>query len=217
MEDIYNQIENNVLEDKIDEGTQNRLIKMRDQIFEFRMIEIQRDRIEFLNENKQSQAIKSAIPNPLFLLNVVQAKDPVRIIMSLAATAVNSVSSYSTAKNEANLDYLEKGWDLDDKEMKALHKLSQGALDYKISYIRDNNVNAIDTLTKEMLQEFAKENCKTNLASKISFFEREQSKNDYKYFGLYYLALVKAYYENGQYKECLTAIENYEKNNLLQL
>lgn len=214
LEDIYNQIENNVLEDKIDEGTQDRLIKMRNKIFDFRMIEIQRDRIEFLNENKQSQTIKSAIPSPLFLLSVVQSGDPFRIAMSLAATAVSSVSNYTSAKNDANIEYLKNGWELDDKQMKTLHELSQGALNYKISFVRDNDINARDTLTKEMLQEFATESRKTNLASKISFFERKESKENYKYFGLYYLALAKAYYENGQYKECLSAIENYEKNNV---
>ena len=217
LEDIYNQIENNVLEDKIDEGTQDRLIKMRNQIFEFRMIEIQRDRIELLNENKQSQAIKNVIPSPLYLLSIIQAEDsedPVRIAMTLAATAVSSVSNYSSAKNDANIEYLKNGWELDDKQMKALHDLSQGALNYKITFVRDNDIKAKDTLTKEMLQEFAQESRKTNLASKISFFERKESRDNYKYFGLYYLAMAKAYYENGQYKECLTAIENYEKNNV---
>ena len=76
------------------------------------------------------------------------------------------------------------------------------------------NEFAKDTLTKEMLQEFAQESRKTNLASKISFFERTESKDNYKYFGPYYLALAKAYYENEQYRECLEAIENYEENNV---
>lgn len=214
LEDIYNQIENNVLEDKIDEGTQDRLIKMRNQIFEFRMIEIQRDRIDFLNENKQTQAIKSAIPDPLYLLSIVQSEDPVRIVMSLATTAISSVSSYTGTKNDANIEYIKNEWDLDDKQMKALHDLSQGALNYKITFVRDNDIKAKDTLTKEMLQEFAQESRKTNLASKISFFERTESKDNYKYFGPYYLALAKAYYENEQYRECLEAIENYEENNV---
>ena len=214
LEDIYNQIENNVLEDKIDEGTQDRLIKMRNQIFEFRMIEIQRDRIDFLNENKQSQAIKSAIPSPLYLLSITQSGDPVRIAMSLVATVVSSVSNYSTAKNDANIEYLKNDWELDDKQMGALHDLSQGALNYKITFVRDNGIKAKDTLTTEMLQEFAQESRKTNLASKISFFERKESKDNYKYFGPYYLALAKAYYENGRYKDCLSAIENYENNNI---
>lgn len=214
LEDIYNQIENNVLEDKIDEGTQDRLIKMRNQIFEFRMIEIQRDRIDFLNENKQAQAIKSAIPEPLYLLSIVQSEAPVRIVMSLATTAISSVSSYTGTKNDANIEYIKNEWDLDDKQMKALHDLSQGALNYKITFVRDNDIKAKDTLTKEMLQEFAQESRKTNLASKISFFERTESKDNYKYFGPYYLALAKAYYENEQYRECLEAIENYEENNV---
>lgn len=214
LEEIYDQIGNNVLEDKIDEGTQHALTKMRDRIIKFRMLEIQRDRIEFLNENKQSQAIRSAIPNPLFLLSVVQSKNPIEVAMTLASTAISSVSSYSSAKNEANIEYLKNGWELDDKEQGELHELSNAAFEYKTTFIRDNNIKAIDTLNEVMLGEFAEANANTNLASKIAFFEKSESKKNYKHFGLYYLALAKAYYENEQYKECLTAIENYEKNNV---
>ena len=214
LEDIYNQIENNVLEDKIDEGTQTSLINMRNNIFKLRMIETQRNRIEFLYENKQTQAIKNAIPNPLYLLSVVQSKNLATMLMTLASTAVSSISNYTSAKNDANIEFLEKGWELDDKQMEELHKLSQSTWEYKGRYIRDNNVKAEDTLTTDMLREFSFENSKENLDSKIAFFEREESKKNYKYFGLYYLALVKAYYENGQYIECLTAIENFEKNNV---
>lgn len=214
LENIYNQLENNVLEDRLDEGTADRVIKMRDQIYNFRMIEIQRERIEYLNENRQSQAIKSAIPDPLYILTLVQSGNPLDIAMSLVATTISSVSNYSTAKNDASIEYLQSGWELDDKEMETLHKLSQGALEYKYEYVRDNKVNALDTLTNKMLENFAKESQKTNLSSKISFFEREESKRDYKYFGLYYLELVKAYYELGEYEKCLESIEQYIENNI---
>ena len=75
MEEAYASIINNIKPDRINEGTQARLESLLDIIERYRMIDVKRERLQYLYERNQAKAIKSALPNPISLLNVVASGD----------------------------------------------------------------------------------------------------------------------------------------------
>jgi hypothetical protein len=70
LEEIYNKLINNTNPGVVDETTQDFLQTMLDNIRSFRINSIQRERLQYLLENQQAQAITQAMPNPLYLLGI---------------------------------------------------------------------------------------------------------------------------------------------------
>lgn len=210
LEEIYSRIENNILEDKIDLEILSRLSDLRDQIFRFRMIDIQRDRIEYLIQLQISNAIKSVLPSPTSFLNADTILNPISITSSLANSLLTSDTLSSVLKLSQGSDYLLKSCELDDQQLGILHQISQEAFSNRVKYSKEKQISENFLLTSEMLQDFARETNKSNNFSKIAFLEREESRKNYKYFGLYYLALIRSYFEAGRFKDCLDAAADYE-------
>ncbi len=210
LEEIYSQIENNILEDKIDLDILSRLSDLRDQIFRFRMIDIQRDRIEYLIQLQISNAIRSVLPSPTSFLSTDTFLNPISITSNLANTLLTSDTLSSVLKLSQGADYLLKSCELDDQQLGILHQISQEAFSNRVKYSKDRQIPESFLLTGEMLQDFAREINKSNNASKIAFLERNESRKNYRYFGLYYLALVKSYFEAGRFQDCLEAASAYE-------
>ena len=79
---------------------------MLDKIESFRMIGLQRERLQFLLENSQAQAITKAMPNPLYLPEAIRDINPVKIIATVALMTIDSVMQYQSAKNEGEIQFL---------------------------------------------------------------------------------------------------------------
>jgi len=137
LEDTYNNLVNNSDPTVIDQTTLEFLGNMFGYIQGFRIITYQRERLQYLFENQQAQAITKAMPNPLYLLGTLNSNmsvvtiamaasgDPVAIaklagdslktIASFTAMAIDSVFKYKNAMNDAKLAYKQGEWELDDK------------------------------------------------------------------------------------------------------
>jgi len=210
LENIYNMLINNTNPGIVDETTQYYMEIMLDDIEKFRVIGLQRERLQFLLENSQSQAITKAMPNPLYLLGSIRDLNPVKIIATVALMTLDSVMQYQNAKNEGQIQFLKDNWQLDDNEAATLHELRKRTFSYMIDIARVNSLTgASDTLNEESIDKFVSYALDDNLQSKKQFLE--SNRNVYSKYGAYWLELASTYYKLELYKECIQAIEEFKK------
>lgn len=210
LENAYSSLVNDIYPNSVDQKTQSQISSLLDTIEEYRMIDVKRERIEYIYEQNQAQAITQAIPNPLGLLSSIQSSNPLQTIASALYMATDSISSYKSASSQADLQYIQDGWELDDDEASALHDSTKEALDYMLNMVRDYDIPGDYALNQESIENFVKWSNKadTQLINKIEWFESHS--NVYQKFGPYWLELAKDYYNHRDYQKCLDAVSQYE-------
>ncbi len=208
MEQAYSSLLYNIYPNAVDGRTQSQLTGLLDIMENYRMIDVKRERLQFIYEQNQAQAIRAAVPNPLGLLSATRSYRPSKLAVAIAYMVVDSVTSYMSYTREADLEHIKDGWALDDEEAKVLHQSRKGTFSYMISMVRDNNLPGDLTLTEETVEEFVKWKNSDNLAGQIRFLE--SNKNTYQAYGGYWLTLATCYFNNGDYQKCIDAVNSYE-------
>lgn len=206
LESAYSELLNNTEPSIVDDLTLDEYEKILTIIENYRMTTVQRERLQYIYEQNQASAIRSALPNPLAALGVAQAGNPLKAIVSLAYAAVDSANSYNTYTKQIDLQYLQNGWALDDSEAANLHDSRTSMFSYMVRVSRDLPTGI--TLSEEAVNEFVEWKNKDNVTSRIRWLESNQA--TYCFFGEYWLALAESYYENEDYEECLDAVAAYE-------
>lgn len=206
LESAYSELLNNTEPSIVDDLTLDEYEKILTIIEEYRMTAVQRERLQYIYEQNSASAIRSAMPNPLAVLNVAQARNPLKSIVSLTYTAVDSVNSYNSYTQQLDLQYLQDGWALEDKESANLHDSRTSMFSYMVRVSR--NLPAGITLSEEAVNNFVAWKNKDNITSRIRWLESNQE--TYRFFGEYWLVLADSYYENEDYEKCLEAISEYE-------
>lgn len=208
MEQAYSSLINNTYPNAVDSRTQSQLTGLLDVMENYRMIDVKRERLQFVYEQNQAQAIRAAVPNPLALLSGIQSYRPSKIAASLLYMTVDSVTSYMTYTKESDLASIKDGWALDDEEAQELHRSRKGTFTYMLSMARENNLPGDMLLTEESVQEFVKWKNDDNVIARILFFEN--NRKTYQYYGGYWLTLAESYYEHGDYQKCIDAMSEYD-------
>ncbi len=208
LESAYSAIINNIYPNSVDSMTLTQMNSILDTLESYRMITEKRERLEYLYEQNQALAIRSAIPDSGTVMNVVRAGTPDRMMIAVIHLAVDSVSSYESAKHNIDLQYLQDGWELKDEESEYLHQSRKSAFSYMVNMVRDNSLPGDYALTEQTVQDFVTWKNKTNLTSKMEWMQ--DNEEVYSQFGPYWLEMVSEYYEAGDYKKCLEAIDHYE-------
>lgn len=209
LEEAYSLLINNTHPSSVDYETQYQLNLLLDILESYRLVNVKRERLQYMFEMNQAKAIRSAIPNPLGLLSMVQSASPTKIVASLVFMAIDSYSSYTSTKSEIEMQYLKEGWELDDKESEILHDVRKGLFNYMVNIVRSYDLPGELALNEKSINEFIAWKYNENVAQRIQFFVAHEK--EYQLFGPYWLALAEAYYTNGEYKKCIEAIEQYEK------
>ena len=208
LEDAYSQIMNNTRFGAVKNQTLDRLNRLLDTMERFRMTNVKRERLQYIYEQNQAQAIRTAVPNPIGLLSTVHSLTPARMLASVVYMAVDSVTSYQSASQAAELQYLKDGWALDDEEAQELHQSNKDVFTYIVNIVNKYNLDSDLALTEEAVKEFSKWKNETNVKAKILFLKSNQE--TYKAYGGYWLTLADAYYNNEEFQNCIEAIKTYE-------
>ncbi len=208
IESIYSLIVNETYPNAVDTHTQDRLKGIRQALVRYRMVDVKRERIEFLYEQNKAQAIKAAIPSPLALMTAVQSGSLAKVATSVVYMAINSISSYHSAVSQAELQYLQEGWDLDDEATEVFYNLRSDAFDYMIDIVREYDLPGYLALNEKAVEEFVYWKGKSDVNRRILFLENNVE--TYQAFGSYWLLLAESYYSIGDYTKCLDAIHSYE-------
>ena len=207
LDEAYSSLINNTDPSKIDVTTQSYLNSLLDTLESYRMLSVKRERLQYIYERNQAMAIRSAIPNPIGLLSAVSSGNAFRAIASAIYMTVDSATSYTSAMNEVELEYLQEGWQLDDEESNTIHNSRVQLFNYMISIVRDYSIPGDYALNENAVTNFVSSQNNSNITSRLQFLEDNESV--YRYFGPYWLALAECYYLNEDYEACLDAFDNY--------
>ncbi|MBP3804396.1 MAG: hypothetical protein J6I76_10945 [Oribacterium sp.] len=120
----------------VDSDTQVQINQLVGTIDQYRMVDVKRQRLEFIYEQNQAQAMRQAIPNPMGLLSAVQSGNLLKAAASVVYMAVDSATSYQAATNQAELQFIKEGWELDDEETKALQESTTAQFNYMCNMVR---------------------------------------------------------------------------------
>lgn len=208
LEQAYSSIRNNYHPNAIDDRTLGELNSLLDTLENYRMVAVKRERLNYIYEQNQAQALRDAVPNPLGLLSTVQSFNLASLVTSVTYMAVDSVTSYQTSSAQADLEYLQDGWALDDEEAAILHNQRKSAFNYMVKTVNENQLPGELALTEDAVDTFVEWKNNENVVSRIRFLE--QNENTYRAYGGYWLTLAESYYENKDYEKCLSAIKSYE-------
>ena len=191
LEEAYSSLVNDIYPNAVDTETQAEITSLMDTIENYRMITVKRKRLEYIYEQNRAQALRQKIPNPVGVLSAVQSGSILKSAASVLYMAVDSVSSYKAATSQADLQYIQDGWELEDQELTELHNSTKNALSYMFDMVRDYNFDGDYALSEEAIKDFVKWKSKpdSQLISKIEWFK--SPKDTYQNFGRYWLELVK--------------------------
>ena len=175
MEEAYSSLVNNTYPNAVDSRTLSQLTGLLDTMEGYRMVAVKRDRLEYIYDQNQAQAIRAAVPNPLGMIGSIQSYRPSRLVASLAYMAIDSITSYTAYTSETELQYLKDGWALDDEETAVLHESRKGTFAYMINMVGEYDLPGEQTLTEDTVEEFVKWKNNDNVISRIQFLESNQS------------------------------------------
>lgn len=210
LEELYSSLVSDMYPNAVDTKTQAQITSLMDTIANYQMITEKRERLEYIYEQNRAQALRQAIPNPVGLLSAVESGGMLRSAVSVLYMAVDSASSYKSATSQADLQYIQEGWELEDQEKAELHNSTKNALNYMYDMVRDYDFDGDLALSQEHIKDFVKWSNKpeSQLVSKTEWFKSHE--NTYREFGSYWLELVKYYYNMENYVKCLESIQQYE-------
>lgn len=208
LEEAYASLINNTNPEKVNELTESHMSSLLDIIEKYRLINVKRERLQYIYDQNKAMAIKEAVPNPVAVLSAAGSFDLKRLAGSVIYMAVDSYSSYKSYNNELDNEYLQNGWTLDDEEAANLHDSRKRAFMFMIEIVREDNLPGELALSESAVESFVKWKNNENVNQRLQFLESEEK--TYKAFGNYWLELAECYYEKGEYDKCLESVAKYE-------
>lgn len=208
LEETYSELLNNINPNAVDESTLEQLGSMLDTLESYRLIDVQRDRLERVYNERRAAVLKAALPNPISLKSFVDAQYLTKIAATVAYMAADAYLGQEAALSDVTLEWMEGSWELDDAEAETLHLSRKGAFDYMIRIISEQGLPGELALTESAVEEFVNWKNNENVIQRIQFLESNEA--TYRAFGEYWLVLAKSYYDNGDFAKCLDAVASYE-------
>lgn len=191
---------------------QNYYITFNDNLGALKLLDIQRERLELLHEEKQKSSLTALVPNALSIATVAFTTgltNPLGAIISIAGTAVSSATSYLDAKNQENLAYMQSQWELDDQEMQILLDLGKDTYTYKSQIATDLNIPVELTLSTEDMESFADFRNESNQVTKKIKLQTLDKRLEI--LPDYWMELALTTYELKDYETTLNYIEKFEE------
>jgi len=211
LEDIYNRIENYTQPEMFgSESTRVQIRNLFNNITSFQIFDIRRDRIRVIRENAKARAIQQAIPSPVFFLSLASnIRDPLALVVNIVGMAAQSVTSYMSATERADLQAYVEYSKLTEQQKGQVNNLRSYMYDYMSRTAREFTLTEnYDTVSREAITAFVDNITIPNLTYKLNFLLLHQA--TYQNYAPYWLDLANTYYDLKRYSECLASIERYE-------
>ena len=212
LENSYSTLYNNIFPNSVDKETQTQITNLMRTINSLEMNDTKRNRIQYLYDQGQAQAMRSAIPSPMAILNVVQSDNPLKAIISVASLSLNSYAGYQSAVSAAEFQFLQSNWEIEDNEKRYLDNARIDAFNYLMDIVRDNELPGELSLNANVIDAFLEKKNSDNVYRNLQFLETNQE--TYKAYYGYWLFLADMYYKTGNYEKCLEAFQSYEQMNV---
>lgn len=115
LEDAYSSLYNNTYMNAIDEVTLGQVKSLLTALYNFRMLAAKRERLEYIYEQNQAQAIRDAVPDPLAVMVGSRTNSLQKALVMIIYLTIDSIANYRSSKSAADMEYLQGGWELDDE------------------------------------------------------------------------------------------------------
>ncbi len=211
IEQVYTSLINDINPSTVNDLTEAHYEDLLDRLHEFEKLLTKRERLQYLFEQNQAQAMRNAIPNPIGLLSAVSSMNIVSLVSSVAYMAVDAVSSYASGMSAAEQSFLQDTWQLDDEESDTIHSLRKQTFMYMVEVVKGFTLPDKLTLTEKKVDKLVEWNEKgageVSAASRVLFYKTYES--EYEGFGQYWLSRAVAHYDNNEYEDCLKSIQRY--------
>ena len=208
LDNVYSSIVNNINPNAVDEDSLYQIRSLLNTIYSYQSIETKRERLQYLYEQNQANAILKAVPNPMSVLNIALSGDYVKMAVSAVFLVIDSAASYETYKSEVEKEFLQENWALDDAAAESLHESRKEAFTYMVEMCQKHGLPGKLALNEKSVENFVSWKNNDNITRRIEFLEKNQ--DTYKAYGKYWLVLSDSYYENGDFDKCLKCIDTYE-------
>ena len=209
LEETYSSIVDNTDPNAIDNRTLGQLTTILNTLENYRMIAVKRDRLSYIYEQNQAAAIRNVVPSPLALMSAIQSFSITKLAASVVYMAVDSATRYQSASAQADMQYLQSGWELDDVEAQTLHEQRKDTFSYMVKTVNEKGIPSSLALTEEAVDKLVEWENSPNNTGRIRFLI--SNRETYKAFGGYWLLLARSYYQAGNYEKCLEAVACYEE------
>ena len=186
----------------------------RNDISEFKSIDVKRERLEYIYNQKKSMEIASLVPNALSVATVAfSSGDLKRAIISIAGTALSSINSYLTTKQKNELEMIQEQWNLDDEASKVFNNLTNSIFINLTALSQNYGFSRSDFASPETIKEFVRivEDENTTAKDIIMRFVGNRTEEELSKFSDYWRIIATAYYELEDYKSALSSIKKYEE------
>jgi len=210
LEEIYRRLESRVDPGWIDTASKNQMINLFNGITDFRTQDIRRQGIHYMRDHAKARAIKSAIPSPVFFLSLTNnIKNPLALLVNIAGMAAQSVTSYLSATERAEMQFYEKNLELKIEQIRALNRLTSTMFGYRQTTATANGLTENDTVSPDSIRKFLAIK-KYAPALRLQTLKSSENQHIYEKYYPYWLELANTSHGLGQYQECISAIERYE-------
>lgn len=216
LSEIRDEIYNNLIPLSIDEHTQQLITGTNgflDTIEQFTLLDLQRERLEYIAEKEKSQALRNAFPNPILILSSTQADSPFKMAVSIVSAATSSYLNYKNSKDNSELKIFQQNAELNDKEYKIFESISKSCFNHMITISRDNHLTEKYTLSEQNIKDFVLIQNDKNSNKRLSRLTNNDNRSLYEgaNYSPYYLYLIDTYYELNKYKECIEVFNCYQE------
>ena len=205
LEETLDGLINNLEPLKVDAETLSFLKEISGTITKFKMNETALNRLEALQEQSIGYTILSIMPPPSDIVGAATG-DPLGLILGIADSTLEAVEDETSPYYSLEeLQYLQAQWDLEDSEEAELINSRVNMFSYLVTIAQSLPQGTV--LFENDFEEFVSHTMDTSGAAKLDWLERNQER--YQYLGYYWLELADSYFENEDYKNCLSAIAEY--------
>lgn len=215
LNEAYSTLYENIDMAAIDLETKNQITTLMDIMFHYQMIESNKELLKSIYNQRRAQLLRRVVGKLL-----IKASDALGSIAfaetidfeQLAKETITAdgdlIDDSLKELEKAELEYLIGGWSLDQEVENKLHETRKDALDYMFQMIKTYDLPSDLVLTEKDVDELVEWKNNPNIAGRVQFLE--SNKKRYQLYSGFWLILAEAHYLNGDYKQCLEAVDTYE-------
>lgn len=206
LEELFTDTLDNLNTDKLDEETKTQIDEFKSALESLRMPAEKREKLHVLYQNTQAHTLRSVVDDPASLLSHWHKFGLSDLVNAAFCMPVDSAESYAAIQSPAQLYYYQDHPSFDEEQTAALAKARDELIAYLESYVKAKELPAQYALSPQAASDFA--NLRNSSAQEKLQFLTDNA-DIYSELPDYWALLAQSSFENGDYKDCLNAIETY--------
>ena len=196
--------------------TREYLLNLFDSALDWKLNEMDRDRAQLLYDQKDAKAMNEALKPSvagLIATTAVSAftKDPFSSALSIGTLVADRVNAYNRSLEESESEFAEKEFQFKKNGIKIIEGIKKDFFEYTAKRVDalKNEISNINSLyvTQKLAGDYSNLLKNENITLRKSEFER--IKSQFEGYPSINLELASCYYELGEYKKCVLAVDKY--------